>query len=92
MGVLADIEQLNLALELLRRKARVSIVHHETGVSRPSVRGVNRVGVGSGRLPRLQASVTLSARQPPVPRDDKPAISVLPRSIARRLLTNGFVC
>ena len=57
MTILADIEQLNLALELLRRKARVSIVHHETGVSRPKLRVLHRElhghGAPSGQIPMI---------------------------------------
>ena len=52
--VLDDITQLNLAVALLRRKARVSIVHHETGVSRPKLRTLYRElhgrGAPSGQL------------------------------------------
>ncbi len=55
MGVLGDIAQLNLAVELLRRKARVSTVHHETGVSRPKLRILHREihghGPPSGQIP-----------------------------------------
>ncbi|WP_200248563.1 FlhC family transcriptional regulator [Thiococcus pfennigii] len=54
MQVLDDITELNLAVELLRRKARVSIVHHETGVSRPKLRILYRElhgrGAPSGQL------------------------------------------
>lgn len=54
MDVLADLAQLNLAVALLRRKARVSIVHHETGVSRPKLRALYRelhgYGASSGQL------------------------------------------
>jgi hypothetical protein len=52
--ILDDIVQLNLAVALLRRKARVSIVHHETGVSRPKLRLLYRAlhghGAPSGQL------------------------------------------
>lgn len=54
VDVLADLAQLNLAVALLRRKARVSIVHHETGVSRPKLRLLYRDlhghGAPSGQL------------------------------------------
>ena len=57
MTILADIERLNLALELLRRKARVSIVHHETSVSRPKLRVLHRElhghGAPSGQIPMI---------------------------------------
>jgi hypothetical protein len=55
--VLGDIAQLNLAVELLRRRARVSIVHHETGVSRPKLRILHRElhghGAPSGQIPAI---------------------------------------
>ena len=38
MSVLDELARLALAAELLRRRARVSIAHHETGVSRPRLR------------------------------------------------------
>jgi hypothetical protein len=38
VSVLDELERLALAAELLHRRARVSIVHHETGVSRPRLR------------------------------------------------------
>lgn len=57
MSVLDELERLALAAELLRRRARVSIAHHETGVSRPRLRrlhwelhGRGRRGEGHGRL------------------------------------------
>lgn len=54
MQLLGDIAQLNLAVELLRRKARVSIVHHETGVSHPKLRTLHRElhgrGTSSGQI------------------------------------------
>ena len=40
MGVLDEIERMELAVEMLRRKARVSIAHHETGVSRTKLRAL----------------------------------------------------
>jgi hypothetical protein len=51
VDVLGDIAQLNLAVELLRRKARVSIVHHETAVSRPKLRILHRELHGQGASP-----------------------------------------
>ena len=48
MAILADIEQLELAVELLRRKARISIVHHQTGVSRSRLRALYREIHGHG--------------------------------------------
>jgi hypothetical protein len=57
VAILAHIAQLNLALELLRRKARVSIVHHETGVSRPKLRVLHHEihghGAPSGQIPMI---------------------------------------
>jgi hypothetical protein len=57
VDVLGDLVQLNLAVELLRRKARVSIVHHETGVSRPKLRILYRKIHGrvapSGQIPAI---------------------------------------
>ena len=57
MSILSDIERLELAVELLRRKARVSIVHQETGVSRPKLRVLHRElhghGPPSGQIPAI---------------------------------------
>ena len=68
MTILADIEQLNLAVELLRRKARVSIVHHQTGVSRPKLRTLHRElhghGAPSGQIPMIGgATIQTRAQQ-----------------------------
>jgi hypothetical protein len=48
VAILADIEQLELAVELLRRKARISIVHHQMGVSRSRLRALYREIHGRG--------------------------------------------
>ncbi|MEA3276839.1 MAG: FlhC family transcriptional regulator [Pseudomonadota bacterium] len=48
MSILGNLERLELAIELLQRKARVSIVHHETGVSRPKLRALHRELHGRG--------------------------------------------
>jgi hypothetical protein len=48
VSVLDELARLDLAKELLRRRARVSIVHHETGVSRPKLRNLHRELHGSG--------------------------------------------
>jgi hypothetical protein len=57
VDVLDKIARLNLAVELLRRKARISIVHRETGVSRPRLRILHRElhgeGASSGQLPAI---------------------------------------
>ena len=57
MSVLGDLERLELAVELLRRKARVSIVHDETGVSRAKLRTLHRELHGrsapSGQIPMI---------------------------------------
>jgi hypothetical protein len=57
VDVLDDIAQLNLAVELLRRKARISIVHCETGVPRPKLRILYRElhghGAPSGQMPAI---------------------------------------
>ena len=57
MSVLSDLERLELAVSLLRRKARVSIVHHETGVSRAKLRILHRElhgrGAPSGQIPMI---------------------------------------
>jgi hypothetical protein len=54
---LASLAQLDLAVALLRRRARVSIVHHETGVSRPRLRALYRElhghGAPAGQLPAI---------------------------------------
>ena len=57
MSVLNELERLALAAELLRRRARVSIAHHETGVSRPRLRRLHwelhgRAGA-CGQIPAL---------------------------------------
>jgi hypothetical protein len=51
VDVLGDIAQLNLAVELLRRKARISIVYRETGVSRPKLRILHHDLHGEGGPP-----------------------------------------
>jgi hypothetical protein len=57
VSVLGDLERLKLAVSLLRRKARVSIVHHETGVSRAKLRTLHRELHGrsapSGQIPMI---------------------------------------
>lgn len=42
VNLLDDFERLKLAVYRLRRKARVSIAHLETGVSRPKLRHLHR--------------------------------------------------
>ena len=63
MDVLDKIAWLNLAVELLRRKARISIVHRETGVSRPKLRILHRElhgeGASSGQMPAIGGSFSL---------------------------------
>ena len=68
MSVLGDLERLELAVELLRRKARVSIVHHETGVSRAKLRVLHRELHGrsapSGQIPMIGgATIQTRAQQ-----------------------------
>ncbi len=68
MSVLGDLERLELAVELLRRKARVSIVHHETGVSRAKLRTLHRELHGrsapSGQIPMIGgATIQTRAQQ-----------------------------
>jgi flagellar transcriptional activator FlhC len=57
VDVLDDITQLNLAVDLLRLKARISIVYRETGVSRPKLRILHRElhgeGASSGQIPAI---------------------------------------
>ena len=57
MNLLDDFERLKLAVDLLRREARVSIVHHETGVSRPKLRHLYRElhgrGASCGQIPAI---------------------------------------
>ena len=57
VSVLDEIARLALAAELLRRRARVSIVHLETGVSRPRLRRLHRELHGRaapcGQMPAL---------------------------------------
>ena len=68
MSVLGDIERLELAVSLLHRKARVSIVHHETGVSRVKLRALHREIHGrsapSGQIPMIGgATIQTRAQQ-----------------------------
>ena len=68
MSVLGDLERLTLAVSLLRRKARVSIVHHETGVSRAKLRVLHREIHGrsapSGQIPMIGgATIQTRAQQ-----------------------------
>jgi len=57
VNLLDDFERLKLAVDLLRREARVSIVHHETGVSRPKLRTLYRElhgrGASCGQIPAI---------------------------------------
>ena len=57
MNLLDDFERLKLAVDLLRRETRVSIVHHETGVSRPKLRHLHREmhgrGASCGQIPAI---------------------------------------
>jgi len=57
VSVLDEIARLALAAELLRRRARISIVHLETGVSRPRLRRLHRELHGRaapcGQIPAL---------------------------------------
>jgi len=68
VAILADIEQLELAVELLRRNARISIVHQQTGVSRSRLRALYRELHGrsapSGQIPAIGgATIQTRARQ-----------------------------
>jgi hypothetical protein len=68
VSVLADLERLALAVALLRRRARVSIVHHETGVSRAKLRALFREihgrGAPSGQIPMIGgATIQTRAQQ-----------------------------
>jgi len=68
VSVLSDLERLKLAVSLLRRKARVSIVHHETGVSRAKLRILHRELHGrsapSGQIPMIGgATIQTRAQQ-----------------------------
>jgi len=68
VNVLGDLERLKLAVSLLRRKARVSIVHHETGVSRAKLRILHRELHGrsapSGQIPMIGgATIQTRAQQ-----------------------------
>jgi hypothetical protein len=57
VSILGDLERLELAVELLKRKTRVSIVHQETGVSRSKLRILHRElhghGASSGQIPAI---------------------------------------
>ena len=68
MGVLDDLARIELAVELLRRQARVSIVHHETGVPRGKLRALYRElhgrGASCGQLPAIGgATIQTRAQQ-----------------------------
>lgn len=68
MSALADHERLALAIALLRRKARISIVHHETGVPREKLRRLHRDIHGrsppSGQIPMIGgATIQTRAQQ-----------------------------
>lgn len=68
MGILDEIARLNLAVELLRRNARVSIAHHETGVPRAKLRTLHRElhgrGASCGQIPALGgAAIQTRTRQ-----------------------------
>jgi hypothetical protein len=68
VSVLADLERLALAVALLRRRARISIVHHETGVSRAKLRALYREihghGAPSGQIPMIGgATIQTRAQQ-----------------------------
>jgi hypothetical protein len=68
VSVLGDLERMKLAVELLRRKARVSIVHHETGLSRAKLRVLHRELHGrsapSGQIPMIGgATIQTRAQQ-----------------------------
>ncbi len=68
MSTLSDHERLALAVALLRRKARVSIVHHETGVPRERLRRLHREihgrSAASGQIPMLGgATIQTRAQQ-----------------------------
>jgi len=57
VSILGNLQRHELAVELLKRKARVSIVHHETGVSRQKLRALHRELHGSrataGQIPAI---------------------------------------
>jgi hypothetical protein len=67
MGLLAEQARLALALRLLARRARISIVHQETGVSRNRLRALYRELHGHpapcGQLPALGCAAILTRRQ-----------------------------
>jgi hypothetical protein len=68
MGVLDELERMELAVEMLRRKARVSIAHHETGVSRTKLRALywelHGHGASCGQIPAIGgATIQTRAQQ-----------------------------
>ena len=68
MGVLDDLARMELAVALLRRQARVSIAHHETGVPRPKLRALHWElhgrGASCGQLPAIGgATIQTRAQQ-----------------------------
>jgi hypothetical protein len=67
MGLLAEQARIELALRLLARRARISIVHQETGVSRNRLRALYRELHGHpapcGQLPAIGCAAILTRRQ-----------------------------
>lgn len=59
--------KMRLAIELIARRARISIVHQETGLSRPMLREIYReyhgVAAPSGQLPGLGGAMIGTRRQ-----------------------------
>jgi hypothetical protein len=65
VSILGNLKRHELAVELLKRKARISIVHHETGVSRQKLRALHRELHGSratsGQIPAI-GGATIATR------------------------------
>jgi len=65
--MLARHARMRLAIELISRRTRISIVHHETGLSRQSLRALYReyhgVSAPSGQLPALGGAMIGTRRE-----------------------------
>ncbi len=82
MNLLDDFERLKLAVDLLRREARVSIVHHETGVSRPKLRHLYRElhgrGASCGQIPAIGGQPSKPASSSSMPGSSPHSTSATP--------------
>lgn len=89
VSILDNLGRLVVAVELLRRKARVSIVHHETGVSCPKLRTCDACELRYliSTASRLAPACPFCALHPRRGRRGKPRL-LMPAGIAESL-TDG---